>query len=101
MKPKHHFLVCMNQRPPGHPRGSCGAEGAGTLFEAFLGEVEKRGLSDVLVTGTFCMGPCDQGPTVVAYPEGVWYKKVTPADLSELLDCHLEGRGAVERLRMA
>ncbi|MBF0402007.1 MAG: (2Fe-2S) ferredoxin domain-containing protein [Magnetococcales bacterium] len=102
MKPKHHFLVCMNQRPPGHPRGSCSALGAGSVFEAFRAEVERRELfGTVQVTGTFCMGPCDQGPTVVVYPEGVWYGHVTAADVEELLDTHIQQRGAVERLQIA
>lgn len=101
MKPKHHFLVCMNQRPAGHPRGSCGGSGASSVFEAFQSELEERGRFDVLLTGTYCMGPCDQGPTVVAYPEGIWYVKVTPEDVAELLDSHLDNRGPVERLQLA
>ena len=100
MKPKHHFFVCMNQRPPGHPRGSCGAAGASTVFEAFAGEVEQQALyEEVMVTGTFCMGPCDQGPTVVAYPEGIWYGSVTPADVPEIIKQHRAG-GVVERLQI-
>lgn len=102
VKPKQHFLVCMNQRPEGHPRGSCGSLGARPLFEAFQAEVERRNLFEtVQVTGTFCLGPCDQGPTVVVYPEGVWYGRVTAADVTELLDAHLAQRGAVQRLQLA
>ncbi|MBF0162686.1 MAG: (2Fe-2S) ferredoxin domain-containing protein [Magnetococcales bacterium] len=102
MKPAHHFLICMNQRPEGHPRGSCGSAGARAVYDAFMMEVEQRGLfAEVLVTATFCMGPCDQGPTVVAYPEGAWYGRVTPADVKELLDSHLEKRGPVQRLLLS
>lgn len=102
MKPKHHFFVCMNQRPEGHPRGSCGALGAKPLYDAFRAEVEQRNLFGVVqVTGTFCMGPCEQGPTVVVYPEGIWYGRVTASDVGELLDAHLAQSGAVERLQIA
>ncbi len=102
VKPKHHFFVCMNQRPEGHPRGSCSSLGARPLFEAFQSEVERRGLFGVVqVTGTFCMGPCDQGPTVVVYPEGVWYGRVTADDVPELLESHTAERGAVQRLQIA
>ncbi len=101
MKPKHHILVCMNQRPQGHPRGSCGSLGAGSVYEALAGEVEKRALFEqVQVTGTFCMGPCDQGPTVVVYPDGVWYGRVKPEDVPELFDKHLEGGEPVKRLQI-
>ena len=101
MGPKHHVFICMNQRPPGHPRGSCGDSGAGSVFEAMMGELEKRDLfGKIQVTGTFCMGPCDQGPTVVVYPEGVWYKGVTSKDVNDIFDQHLINGTPVERLRL-
>ena len=102
MKPKHHVLVCMNQRPPGHPRGSCASVGASSVFETMMGEMEKRNLFEtIMVTGTFCMGPCDKGPSVVVYPEGVWYGQVKPEDVAEIFDSHLEKDQPVERLRIA
>ncbi|MBF0282888.1 MAG: (2Fe-2S) ferredoxin domain-containing protein [Magnetococcales bacterium] len=101
VKPQHHVFICMNRRPEGHPRGSCQALGAGAVLDAFAAEVEKRGLFEkVFITGTFCMGPCDKGPTVVVYPEGVWYGKVTPQDVPEIFSKHLEGGELVERLRL-
>ncbi|MBF0188149.1 MAG: (2Fe-2S) ferredoxin domain-containing protein [Magnetococcales bacterium] len=101
MKPERHVFVCMNSRPPGHPKGSCQTQGAGPVIEAFAGEMEKRGLwGRVALTTTGCMGPCDQGPTVVVYPEGVWYGKVKPEDVGEIFDQHLEAGNPVERLRI-
>ncbi|MBF0588035.1 MAG: (2Fe-2S) ferredoxin domain-containing protein [Magnetococcales bacterium] len=92
----------MNQRPEGHPKGSCQSAGAGGVLEAFYGEMEKRGaFGKVMVTGTFCMGPCMDGPTVVVYPEGVWYGKVKPEDVGEIFDSHLEKGAPVDRLRLA
>ncbi len=39
------------------------------------------------------MGPCDFGPVIVIYPEGVFYKKVTPDDVEEIVNEHfLKGR---------
>lgn len=101
MKLKHHLFVCMNQRPASHPRGSCGSQGAGAVFEALGAEVEKRGLfEEVMVTGTFCMGPCDKGSTVVVYPDGVWYGGVKPRDIPELFDEHLAKGEPLKRLRI-
>lgn len=101
MNPKHHVFVCMNQRPPGHPRGSCGGSGSSSVYEAMMGEMEKRDLfGKIQVTGTFCLGPCDQGPAMVVYPEGVWYKGVQPTDVQDIFDQHLEKDQPVERLRM-
>ena len=101
MKPKHHVFVCMNQRPEGHPRGSCGSAGAAGVYEKMMGEMERRDLfGKIQVTGTFCMGPCDQGPAMVVYPAGVWYKGVKPSDVDEIFDQHLENDKPVERLRL-
>jgi len=52
------------------------------------------------VAGSTCLTSCQCGPTVVVYPEGIWYGKVTEADVAELFDAHLSGRGSVDRLRL-
>ena len=45
-----------------------------------------------------CLGPCFEGPTVVVYPEAVWYVGVTPADVPEIVESHLAGGIPVARL---
>jgi (2Fe-2S) ferredoxin len=37
----------------------------------------------------------------VIYPEGVWYAKVTPADVEEIMDAHVVGGKPVERLLLS
>ena len=37
-------------------------------------------------SGSSCLGPCEQGQTVVVYPDATWYSKVTEADVSTILD---------------
>lgn len=45
--------------------GTCGiAAGAKTVFDAFLDEMEKAGITDVTVKQTGCMGLCFSEPTV-------------------------------------
>jgi NADP-reducing hydrogenase subunit HndB len=45
--------------------GTCGiAAGAKDAFDAFLDEIDAKGLSDVAVTQTGCMGLCYAEPTV-------------------------------------
>jgi (2Fe-2S) ferredoxin/SAM-dependent methyltransferase len=44
------------------------------------------------------MGLCQEGPIVVAYPEGVWYRHVTAADVPEIVSSHLAGGKPVKRL---
>jgi len=40
------------------------------------------------------------GPTIVVYPDGVWYKNVTEADVPVILDEHIVKGKPVERLRL-
>lgn len=99
-QPTRHVFVCSQQRPPGHPRGSCAAQGASPLLQAFWAEVQKRQCYEqVAVTYSGCLGPCDGGPNVLVYPEGVLYQGVTVADIGELFDSHLLGGTPVARLR--
>jgi len=98
-KPERHVFVCSQQRPPNHPRGSCAARGGAAVLQAFWGELQKRQAYDkVGITYSGCLGPCDQGPNVLVFPEGVLYSGVTPADVVEIFDQHLERGETVERL---
>ena len=98
-KPAYHIFVCTNQRPAGHPRGSCGEVGANAIFEKFsMGIEEKMLFGKAIVTSTTCIGPCGIGPVVVVYPEGVWYNKVKPEDVGEILEQHIMQGKKVDRL---
>lgn len=100
-KPEKHVFVCTQQRPPGHPRGSCGALDSFSLFAALTMELDQRGLfQKVQVTSTGCMGPCHKGPSVLVYPEGVMYAGMEQADIPAFIEEHLVGGKPVERLLM-
>jgi (2Fe-2S) ferredoxin len=98
----YHIFVCTNSREADHPRGSCDPAKEGALLRAFKGKVAARHLPAVVrVNKAGCMDQCEHGPTVVIYPEAVWYGKVSEADVDEIIQSHLvEGR-PVERLRLA
>ena len=98
-RPVRHVFVCSQQRPPGHPRGSCAANGAAPLLQAFWGELQRRqAYEQVAVTYSGCLGPCDGGPNVLVYPDGVLYQGVKVEDVGELFDRHLLGGEVVDRL---
>ena len=98
-RPVRLGFVCSQQRPPGHPRGSCAANGAAPLLQAFWGELQRRqAYEQVAVTYSGCLGPCDGGPNVLVYPEGVLYQGVKVEDVGELFDRHLLGGEVVDRL---
>lgn len=99
-KPQRHVFVCNQQRPPGHPRGSCAAKGGTAVLQAFWSELQKRqAYETVSITYSGCLGPCEGGSNVLVYPEGVLYSGVQPADVNEIFDQHLVGGTPVQRLR--
>ncbi|MDP2869212.1 ferredoxin [Methyloversatilis sp.] len=98
-KPLKHVFVCSQQRPNGHPRGSCAQKGGAEVLQTFWAELQARNCFDrIAVTYSGCLGPCDQGTNVVVYPEGVLYSNVTKADVAEIFTQHLLGEAPVERL---
>jgi predicted metal-binding protein len=72
---RFHVFVCTQQKPEGVP--SCPAHGSFAVLERLDREIQARGLGiDVQITTCGCMGLCDEGPVIVVYPEGVWYRRV-------------------------
>jgi (2Fe-2S) ferredoxin len=101
MRFRHHVFVCENQRPEDDPRGSCGRKGSGAIRDAFKAELARRGLKGVVrANGAGCLDACAFGPSVVVYPEGVWYGAVRVGDVPEIVERHLIGGEPVERLRI-
>ncbi len=98
-KPEKHVFVCTQARPPGHPRGSCAERGCQAVGEALWGEMEKQNLfGRIAVTTSGCLGPCNLGPNLLVYPDGVMYTGVTKEDIPEIIEQHLLGDKPVERL---
>jgi (2Fe-2S) ferredoxin len=99
---EHHIFVCTNQRPPENPRGCCDAAGLGELQLRFKKELAARGMKgSVRANRAGCLDQCEHGPTVVVYPEAVWYGGVGPEDVIEIVESHLMSGKPVERLRLA
>ncbi len=97
-----HIFICTNQRDGGHPRGSCDPNGSGELHKLFKSAMSKRGLkSRVRANKGGCLDQCEHGPTVVVYPDAVWYGGVTAADVDQIVDEHIIGGRPVERLIIA
>jgi (2Fe-2S) ferredoxin len=71
------------------------------LVKAFKKEIKDRGLSvNMRAQKAGCMDICELGPTVVVYPEGVFYGKVQLSDVLEIVEEHLVNDRPVERLRL-
>ena len=72
---------------------TCGiAAGARPVYEKFVEEVSRRGLKNVTVTETGCVGVCQYEPVVEVYAPGqerVTYVKMTADKVLDVVTEHL------------
>lgn len=97
-KPKVHFLICGNQRPPGHPRGCCADKGAMNVHAALGQKLQASQKFDTVMVSMVrsCLGPCGSGPIVTVYPDNIWYGNVTPQGAEQIFDSHVNEGKPVE-----
>ncbi len=88
---RSHVLVCAG--------AGCVSSGCLATEEALVDEIAKLGLDrEIKVIETGCIGTCDLGPVLVVYPEGIFYRNVTPTDAREIANEHLLKGRTVQRL---
>ena len=94
-----HVFCCINERPDGHPKGCCSARGSVPLQGYMKARAKKMDLkARVRINRSGCLDRSELGPTMVIYPEGVWYTYRTREDIDEILDRHVLRGERVERL---
>jgi NADH-quinone oxidoreductase subunit F/NADP-reducing hydrogenase subunit HndC len=71
----------------------CKLDGADDVRARLKDAVKEAGLaSEVRVTKSGCLGQCGNGPMAVAWPDNVWYCRLTPDDVPGLLEHVKTGR---------
>jgi (2Fe-2S) ferredoxin len=96
-KPDYHFLVCASFRGT-EAKGKCIKKESLQLIPHIEEEIADRGLN-AMVSSTGCLKLCEEGPVMVVYPQGNWYRGVTSTDVvDEILDAIEENRVAEEYL---
>jgi len=99
---ERHVFVCQNARPADAPRPSCTADGKSELLTQLQQLSKAAGLGvKVRINKSGCLDQCEHGPTVVVYPDAVWYGHLQPSDAAAIVEEHLVGGHPVERLRLA
>jgi (2Fe-2S) ferredoxin len=94
---KHHVIVCTGGKLTGDKKGMCHTRDGANVVRRLVEELDERELSgDVMVSAASCFGMCDKGPIMVVYPEGVWYKEITPERVETVVEQHLEENRTVE-----
>src|SRR6266478_4742770 len=100
MKPEKYVFVCTNERPEGHPRGSCIGRGSGEVLATFRDLQGEKAHFHYKVVATGCLEPCLAGPSIYIAPDDVWYGGVTVEDVDRIIEEHLVGGTPVEFLRL-
>ena len=67
--------------------GTCGrASGSQDIYEVVRDELDKKGLSKtVVLRSSGCIGYCDQEPLILILPERIFYPKVHPSKVSDII----------------
>ncbi|HIE65994.1 MAG: (2Fe-2S) ferredoxin domain-containing protein [Nitrospira sp.] len=100
-KYQYHLFICMNKRAENDPRGCCLSRGSEEILSTFKVELKKRGLKGkIRANRAGCLDACAFGPSVVIYPEGIWYTVKTKEDALEVIEEHLVKGKTIERLLM-
>jgi (2Fe-2S) ferredoxin len=101
LKFEKHIFVCINERAPGAPRQCCGEETGTAIAKRFkeLIQVNKLRMK-VRAQRSSCFDICEQGPVVVVYPEGIFYKGIRVSDVDEIFEQHILNNKPVERLQL-
>jgi (2Fe-2S) ferredoxin len=83
----HHIFICSNQRPPGSARPCCDPTGSQTLRKLFKEELRKQGCGRLVRSShSGCLDQCELGPTIVIYPQAIWYGGVKPEDVPRIVE---------------
>jgi (2Fe-2S) ferredoxin len=99
MKFKKHVFICTNDKEA--PKKSCGSIHGMELVEAFKTSIKEKGLHlDIRAQKSGCLDICAFGPSMVVYPEGVWYGNVQLSDVEEIVENHLVNDQPVDRLKL-
>jgi (2Fe-2S) ferredoxin len=93
-----HVFACTNRRQDGHPRGSCAAGGSEKLRDYMKVRAKEMGLDKVRINNAGCLDRCEEGPCVVIYPEGVWYKIDSREAVDRMLEAHVRDGGRVPEM---
>nr|WP_248484835.1 NADH-quinone oxidoreductase subunit NuoF [Tepidibacter aestuarii] len=88
---KHHILICAGT--------GCTSSKSDLVRRKLEKEIRKRNLQqDVKVFKTGCFGFCKLGPILVVHPDRTFYVQVSPDDVDDIINDHIQNGKLVDRL---
>ncbi len=80
---KKHVLVCGNI--------DCAKKGSTEIITKLRRMIRKEDKQqEFRITKTSCMGRCGEGPSIVVYPDGVWYREIKIEETEQLYNQHMK-----------
>jgi (2Fe-2S) ferredoxin len=96
-----HLFICCNQRDSASGRKCCDPEGNEALRDRFKKELKRRNLGPLVrANSAGCLDQCELGPTVVIYPQQIWYGGVRLEDVPRIIEETVIGGRILEDLRI-
>lgn len=93
---KHHIFCCTNRREPGSKRGCCAEKNAEELRAYMKAKAKEMQVDGLRVNNAGCLDRCEEGPCIVVYPQGTWYRCTNKAEVDAVLLAIKNGQVAKE-----
>ena len=97
MNYKYHIFCCVNEREGKNARVSCKKSKSHLIRNYIKEKVKEKNISSVRVNQSGCLDQCENGPVIVIYPQGVWYKCNNFEEADEIINSLKKGK-IVKRL---
>lgn len=76
----------------------CRVYGCLDVSKALEAELTKQNLAKVKIIHTGCHGFCERGTLMVIHPEGIFYSRVKPEDIAEIVEKTVKNHEIIDRL---